>query len=358
MADFPVLLFAADNIVNPQNPGFLPAEDGTFRSDLVNGDTITWLGGGESALIYIEDNVDAVFDEALSNQFLRDPVTFDGVSYSAGIPVTPTYTIVFSGTGGPYTFTSFNFSGNTNNEIPDAFFWEGSIPPPGTVLTVTSEINPTGGSSRPYADFVTCFARGTQIAVPGGTRAVETIRDGDTVITQDGREERVLLACARHIGPAELRANPKLLPVRIMAGALGRGLPQRDLYVSRQHRLCVASPICERMFGAAEVLVSAIRLTELPGIMVDDTVTSVEYFHLLLADHEVIVAEGAPAESLYLGESALEAMSLAAQRELRAIFPDLARHHHRRRSEHLIPRGAQQKQLVMRHAKNAKPALC
>ena len=55
------------------------------------------------------------------------------------------------------------------------------------------------------------------------------------------------------------RAYPKVQPVRILAGALGHGMPQRDLLVSRQHRMLVSSAICERMFGLEQVLVSAIK---------------------------------------------------------------------------------------------------
>lgn len=149
MADHDVAIFAAGNIANPQNPGFLPAEDNTYLSDLTTGDQITWLGGGESTVVTIVDNVDSVFDEADSNQTLRDPVIFDGASYGAGQVVTPTYTINFSGSDGQsYVMSSFNFSPNTNNEIPDAVFWEGRNPPPGTVLTVLSEVNPTRSSAR------------------------------------------------------------------------------------------------------------------------------------------------------------------------------------------------------------------
>ncbi|MEO0391434.1 MAG: Hint domain-containing protein, partial [Pseudomonadota bacterium] len=214
MADFSFLIFAADNLINPQNPGFLPAEDSSFRSDLVNGDQITWTGGGESAFITVTDNTSTTFDEAQSNQRLTNPVTFDGVSYSANQVVTPTYTIVFSGSdGNTYTLTSFNFSGNTNNEIPDAVFWEGSIPPSGTVLTVTSEINPTGSTARDYNDFVACFCAGTLIETVAGPTPVEHLTSGDLILTQRGDAEAVQVVCHRHIGPSELAASPKLRPV-------------------------------------------------------------------------------------------------------------------------------------------------
>ncbi len=69
MPNFSVEVFAANNFSNPQNPGFLPAEDASYISDLMIGDQMTWLGGGESAVIKFTDNVDSNFNEA--NQIKR-----------------------------------------------------------------------------------------------------------------------------------------------------------------------------------------------------------------------------------------------------------------------------------------------
>jgi hypothetical protein len=63
MATFGVLIFVADNLTNPQNPGFFPAEDNSNRSDLRNGDQLTWNGGGESAFIEIDDPSGTSFDD-------------------------------------------------------------------------------------------------------------------------------------------------------------------------------------------------------------------------------------------------------------------------------------------------------
>ncbi len=75
--------------------------------------------------------------------------------------------------------------------------------------------------------------------------------------------------------------NPKLRPGHISVGALGSGLPTRDFLVSRQLRMLVSSKVAERMFGERNVLVPAIRLTDLPGIYIDEAIESVTYFHLL-----------------------------------------------------------------------------
>ncbi len=88
----------------------------------------------------------------------------------------------------------------------------------------------------------------------------------------------------------------------------GHGLPVHDLRLSRQHRVLVASRICERLTGHARILIPAIRLVGLPGIEVDRGIVDVAYCHILLPRHCVLVANGAPAESLFTGPIATRAL--------------------------------------------------
>ncbi len=157
----------------------------------------------------------------------------------------------------------------------------------------------------------------------------------------------------RSISTAELQDNPKLFPVRIAKGALGNGLPQRDLLVSRQHRMLAASPIVQRMFETSEVLVSAILLTDLPDIAVDDQVSNVTYFHIVFEEHQVIFAEGAPTESLLLNTEALKSLPCAVRDELEAILPVLCQGPITA-SARQIPERPRQKKMCERHAKNAR----
>lgn len=202
-----------------------------------------------------------------------------------------------------------------------------------------------------------CFVAGTGIVSPNGVINVECLRKGDVLQNYAGQFIKLLMVLSRSYSPRELAQNSKLRPVRIMAGALGHGLPQRDLLVSRQHRMLVSSKIAERMFGSSEVLIPAIKLTELPGIYVDESVKDVEYFHLLFDQHEVILAEGAPTESLYTGPEALKALSQEAREEILMIFPEIADLDYKPEPARVIPCGKMQKQLVARHLKNKKPPL-
>jgi len=202
-----------------------------------------------------------------------------------------------------------------------------------------------------------CFAKGTLIKTLHGEVAVEHLAVGDKVCMTDGRLEPIRWMAGRKIGSARLIANPKLRPVCITAGALGNGLPQRNLMVSRQHRMLVSSKIAMRMFGVKDVLISAIKLTELPGIYVDEDVLEVEYFHLLFDKHEVIFAEDAPTESLYTGPEALKAMSSQAREEILTLFPELADRDYSPEPAEFLPAGKKQKELVARHLKNEKTLL-
>ena len=83
------------------------------------------------------------------------------------------------------------------------------------------------------------------------------------------------------------------------------------------------SKIAYRMFGVQDVLISAQKLTELPGIFVDETVESIEYHHILLDEHEVVYAEGAPSESLFTGRKALISLTQDGLEEVFTIFPGL-----------------------------------
>lgn len=70
-------------------------------------------------------------------------------------------------------------------------------------------------------------------------------------------------------------------------------------------------------------MIPAIKLTRLSGIYVDENVSDISYHHLLFDRHEVIYAEGAPTESLYLGSQAKNAMSNDALDEIYTLFPEL-----------------------------------
>ncbi len=167
-----------------------------------------------------------------------------------------------------------------------------------------------------------CFAAGTRIGAEHGPVAVEHLAVGDRVATRDNGLQPIRWIEGAQHDLAELRQKPDLWPVVISRGALGPESPSRDLVVSQQHRILMLGPRVELMFGTNEVLVAAKSLTWLPGIAVQEPCDDVAYFHILLDRHEILDAEGAPAESLFLGEEALHAMTSEGLQELSRIFED------------------------------------
>jgi len=225
------------------------------------------------------------------------------------------------------------------------------------VLTSGSFTLPTGQTVN-YSSFdngtsIPCFANGTRIETDRGRVLIENLKPGDMAATHDAGLQAIQWIGTRKLSARELEANPKLLPIRIMAGSLGQGLPLRDLLVSRQHRMLVTSKIAQRMFGSS-VLIPAIKLTGLPGIFVDTACRSIEYFHMLFERHELVFAEGAPTESFFTGPEALKSMSSEALEEIIALFPELVEQTYAPQPVRYIPSGKQQKRLIARHIKNGK----
>ncbi|RDD69785.1 Hint domain-containing protein [Paracoccus versutus] len=201
-----------------------------------------------------------------------------------------------------------------------------------------------------------CFVRGTLIETDQGPRPVEELTPGMLVVTSDNGLQPVRWIGSRVLGSKALDASPNLRPIRIRAGALGKGLPLRNLVVSPQHRILVRSRIALKMFGTPEVLVAAKQLLQIEGIDIADDLPSVEYFHFLFDQHEIVLSEGAETESLYTGPEALKSVGRQAQAEIFALFPEL-----RDRPEDEVPVGARVlasgrmgRKLAVRHAQHRK----
>jgi Ca2+-binding RTX toxin-like protein len=170
-------------------------------------------------------------------------------------------------------------------------------------------------------DTVPCFTPGAMILTPGGEVAVEELSVGDEVITLDHGAQRVRWIGIRHLKAAELAAQPAFYPVRIVAGALGEGLPVQDLLVSPQHRMMLEAAQAEVLFGAPEVLAAALHLVN-TGSIRRAYPAEVTYIHLLFDRHEIIQANGAWSESFQPGDHSLAGMGQAQRAELLALFPE------------------------------------
>ncbi|MEP3441785.1 MAG: Hint domain-containing protein [Sulfitobacter sp.] len=212
--------------------------------------------------------------------------------------------------------------------------------------------NNVSGPRSPDDSNIVCFCAGTQITVPSGNCSVEDLNVGDLVETLEHGPQPIRWIGRKRIDYTQLEKNPKLLPVRISQGSMGNNLPHRDLLVSRQHRMLSSSRITKGIIGRTTSLVAAIKLTELAGISVDYQVEKTEYFHILFDRHEVIFAEGAPAESLYLGQQAIQVLDWHARLEVYTLFPELKNANFKWTSAAYIPSNKEQKKLSLKHAQH------
>lgn len=192
---------------------------------------------------------------------------------------------------------------------------------------VVEFLDPAGAvlGSMPFSgiDRVTpCFTPGTLITTRNGEVPVEDLRPGDEVLTRDNGFRPLIWTGQRDLTLAELVVMPSLRPIRIAAGALGYGLPLRDMLVSPQHRMLIEGCRAEMLFGEAEVLVAAEHLTDLPGVDVA-ICPGVRYVHVTFDQHEIICADGAWTESFLPTPQMLDSMEAGQAREILALFPEL-----------------------------------
>ena len=109
------------------------------------------------------------------------------------------------------------------------------------------------------------------------------------------------------------------------------------------------------MCGESEILVSAKNLLSHDGIDVKDGIEDVTYLHIMFDQHEIIFANGAPAESLYLGAQAIQSMDQAAIEEIALIFPQVLDDDYQPVTARFIEnRGRKIETLLRRHEANGK----
>ena len=133
---------------------------------------------------------------------------------------------------------------------------------------------------------IACYCRGTAILTDAGERPIESLRIGDHLVTVSGAVRRLRWVGRRGYAGPFLPRNPDLLPIRFAAGSLGVEVPRRDLFVSPAHAMFLDG-----------MLIPAAALVDGGAIARVEAAEMVEYFHLELATHDVILAEGAPSET-------------------------------------------------------------
>lgn len=168
---------------------------------------------------------------------------------------------------------------------------------------------------------IPCFVAGSLIDTDDGVKPVEDICPGDLVLTRDNGYQSVSWVGQHVQTAANLAARPDLMAVIIRKGALGDGLPLRDMKVSPWHRMLFCGQRAEMLFGEYEVLVAAVHLVGLPGIERD--IAPQTYVHIMFEEHQIIRADGAWSESFQPGAKTLAGFGDQQRDELRTLFPQI-----------------------------------
>lgn len=133
---------------------------------------------------------------------------------------------------------------------------------------------------------VPCYCAGTLIRTERGEKRVETLEIGDHVMTMSGTARPIKWTGRRSYGARFVLGRNDILPICIKAGALDENLPRRDLWISPHHAMYLDGVLIE-----AKDLVNGVSIVQA------EQVEKVEYFHIELETHDVIIAEGALSES-------------------------------------------------------------
>jgi probable HAF family extracellular repeat protein len=152
-----------------------------------------------------------------------------------------------------------------------------------------------------------CFCRGTLIVSQKGDVAVEALAIGDLVQTPSGLRP-VKWIGRRSYGGRFIVGRQDMLPICFKAGSLDEGSPRRDLWISPHHAMYLDG-----------ILIEAKDLLNGASIVQAEGVDLVDYFHLELDSHDVILAEGAWSETFIDDDSRCVFHNA---HEFTALYPD------------------------------------
>lgn len=162
---------------------------------------------------------------------------------------------------------------------------------------------------------VPCFTSGAMIETASGPRAIEDLRLGDKIVTRDDG-----LQPLRWIGSKTVNGHSdKFAPIWFRASVCGA---DRDFAVSQQHRMLLQGWRARVLFGVSEVMVRAKDMVNGADVVVQK-VDTVNYWHMLFDQHQVVYADGAPSESFHPGPESVGSLDDEARCELFNLFPEL-----------------------------------
>ena len=143
----------------------------------------------------------------------------------------------------------------------------------------------SGGTLVTETETPICFLRGTLITTPSGEVPIEQLAVSDLVLTARGEARPVAWIGTGRVVATRGRRNTST-PVIVRKGALADNVPHHDLRVTKAHSLYLDG-----------VLIPVEFLVNHRTIQWDDLAQDVALYHVELAAHDVLLANGVAAES-------------------------------------------------------------
>jgi len=204
---------------------------------------------------------------------LTNDTDADGDALTAVLVSGPAYGKLDLHADGSFTYTPYS-----GYKGADSFIYEASDG------TLTSDpVTVTIG--------VPCYCPGTLIETDRGDIAVENLTIGDLLRTQSGSLRPIKWIGRRSYAGRFIKGDRDILPVCFKAGSLGQNAegentPRRDLWVSPHHAMSIDG-----------FLIEAKDLVDDACVLQASSVERVDYIHVELESHDVILAEGAWSET-------------------------------------------------------------
>ncbi|NOR64250.1 MAG: type I secretion protein [Rhodobacteraceae bacterium] len=293
-------IYTIDDL-SPNDPSILT--DGSFLVEVASGASPDFIrvSDGDS---FLDTLATGDSDQVLSADLVIDGVTVGTAGEAVSIG-TESGVTNFSGGFSTGTFSTIIVDGVVVGFVSTIEL------SPGDALSVDPA---SGGSAIDYGDFAACFTRDTKIMCERGEVPVQDLQCGDLVVTRTAGLQPI-----RWVGSQKAKGRGALTPVRFKVGALDN---TGDILVSPMHRMLVSGPRAELLFGAPELLAYAKDLCDGDRIYREPT-DSIEYFHILFDDHQIIKAHGCWSESFAPHKDAVDAFAQQGREEILKLFPHL-----------------------------------
>ena len=163
---------------------------------------------------------------------------------------------------------------------PSASFVMSGVP-----FAAQFQAEPDGSSGTRIIETVACYLRGTRLMTARGEVPIEDLVVGEWLHAKFEGLAPVKWIGRRQVDSARHPDPRKVWPVRVTIDAFGPAQPRRDLWLSPDHCVFVADVLIPVKY--------LINGTSIAQVQMDH----VTYYHVELPQHDVLLAEGLPAES-------------------------------------------------------------